>query len=90
MYARGAGKMTALPAAVQSHGAGQQQAAELRHTLCLEARAQVQHYLDDPDNSSREASEWVAVFSLNKGRFVEQDTAFLLSEMNCSDRLLDF
>ena len=33
-------------------------------------------------SSSREASEWVAVFkSLHKGRFVEQDTAFLLSTM---------
>ena len=82
MYALGAGKLTALPAAVQSHGAGQQQAAELRQTLCSEARAQVQHCLDDPDSSSREASEWVAVFkSLHKGRFVEQDTAFLLSTM---------
>ena len=53
--------MTALPAAVQFHGAGQQQAAELRHKLYLEARAQVQHCLDDPDSSSREAAEWVAV-----------------------------
>ncbi len=72
--------MSALPEAVQQSGAGQQQAAALREELFVEAQAEVLSCATDPESSPNELAEWGAVAkSLNKGCFVEQDTATLLS-----------
>ena len=83
LYAQATGKMTALPEAVQLNGAGQQQVAELRHALRVQARTGVQNCLDDPNSSSTEVSERAAVFkSLHKGCFVEQEGCVLSKLLN--------
>ncbi|DBB02991.1 TPA: hypothetical protein ACH3X1_013580 [Trebouxia sp. C0004] len=67
-----------LPQAVQDSCAGQQQAAALRDAFRVETHAEVASALSAAA-STAELTQWSEVAkSLNKGCFVEQDTATLL------------